>query len=295
MEEIVKKIVEQVFNVSPVSINEIVDKGKNNSVFKIELDDNSVILRMRNSKEELETYKKEKWCAKGAKNLGILTPEILEVGVYENYAFSFQEFIDGTHGTDAEDQKEKIWFTLGQYAKSFNQIPAEEIGLDYQSKIEGLFDNNFFVVEGIFSPELSTKIKNRLIETIKWKFSPKLSHGNLSDNNVLIDKQNNIWLIDWETATGNRSPHADLAEIYTWNTGKEYISAFCEGYELSPTDIDLMMRDIQTLILLRIVDVIKRRFPKDGNWRDDKYTVETARNLGEMDNFENDILFTKNL
>jgi len=54
------------------------------------------------------------------------------------------------------------------------------------------------------------------------------------------------------------SSQADLAEIYTWNNGKDNIAKFCEGYGLSSADVQTMMRDIQTLVLLRLVEVIQR-------------------------------------
>ena len=115
----------------------------------------------------------------------------------------------------------------------------------------------------------------------KWEFSPKLCHGNLHPNNVIVDSQGVIHLIDWETATGNKNPQSELAEIYTWKTGKENVALFLEGYGLNQANIEIIMRDIQTLVLLRLTDVIRRKIIKNttDSWKQDTYIQETATQL----------------
>ena len=54
--------------------------------------------------------------------------------------------------------------------------------------------------------QLSKKIEGRLLETVAWEFSPTLSHGNLHPSNVIVDSLRKINIIDWETATGNKTP-----------------------------------------------------------------------------------------
>ena len=171
MHEIVKKIVEQEFNTQATSAEEIVGKGKNNLVFKIATEKGIYILRLRNSQKELETYRKEKWCAEVAKNAGIPTPEILSVGVCGEYVFSIQEYVEGIQGMDAKESVSEIWNTLGQYAKIFNQIPAPDLTFNYVAFLQVLFAEDFFTSRNIFSQEVSSKIQNRLEETTEWKFA----------------------------------------------------------------------------------------------------------------------------
>ena len=294
MEEIVRKIVEQEFNTPTILIEEIVGKGKNNLVFKIVTEENTYILRLKHSQKELQTYQKEKWCSELAEKAGIPTPKILKVGMYGEYSFSFQEYIDGVDGNDAED-KTKIWYTLGQYAKIINSIPAEDLTLDYKLFIQELFEGDFFVAKSIFSQEVSSRIKERLGETTGWKFSPKLCHRNLNPSNVVLSTEGIIHLIDWENATGNCAPLSELGEIYTWNTGKENISQFLVGYGLKEKEVIGMMRDIQTLILLRLLEVIKRKVVKSDEWKVDTYIQETTKMITEIQNLQADIIFTKNL
>lgn len=295
MEEVVKKVVEQTFNAPPVLIEEIIGKGKNNLVFKVVVNDSPLILRMSNREGTLELYKKEKWCAQVVKNGGISTPQILEVGILDEYAFSFQEFVPGIQGNDAMEELGNTWFTLGQYANVINKISALNLQLDYKKFVQSLFMNDYFVTRNVFSKELSRKIENRLEETYDWNFSPMLCHGNLSPGNTIIDSTGTVHIIDWETATGSRTPYSELAEIYTWNTGKENIGHFLKGYGLREDEVKGMMRDIQTLILLRLVHVIVRKMPKNNDWKQDDKTLATVTNLENMKDFQQDILFTKNL
>jgi len=215
MNALVGEIVERVFGTNPSEIEEIKGKGKNNLTFKLVIDGNPVILRMSNREGTLELYQKEKWSAEVARNNGVSTPKIVDVGVAYDYAFSFQEFIDGVQGTEIPDELDKIWFNLGKSAKLINIIPAPNLRVDYEKAVQDLFEDNYFVKNGIFSEGLSLKIRNRLKETLKWEFTPTLCHGDIHPSNVIVDSKDVVHIVDWETATGNRTPHSELAEIYT--------------------------------------------------------------------------------
>ena len=288
-------MVKKVFGSSYKNLEPVVGKGKNNQVFKIEIDDALYILRLFNSEKQLDLYEKEKLCAQIAREAGVKTPEIIHTGFVEGWSYSFQEYIEGTHGTEA-DEKE-VWFKLGQVAKIIHQIPASEIILDYNQKINDLFDGDFFVEKNIFPSKLSEAVKARLKETTVWKFSPVLCHGNLHPSNVILNREGELWLFDWETASGNLAPQADLAEIYTWNNGKDNIAKFCEGYGLSGDDVQTMMRDIQTLVLLRLIEVVQRMVMRSGGTidPDNEYIKGTVKRLEEINDYQVDILFTKNL
>src|SRR4051812_309416 len=100
MDDLVKKAAEEIFGTTPSSIERIEGKGKNNLVYKVLVANEYIILRMNNFEGALELYQKEKWCAEVAKEAGIPTPKILEVGTIDDYTFSFQEFIEGTAGME---------------------------------------------------------------------------------------------------------------------------------------------------------------------------------------------------
>ncbi|MBP6881286.1 MAG: aminoglycoside phosphotransferase family protein [Candidatus Pacebacteria bacterium] len=295
MKEIIVRITESALGHGYTNLESIVGRGKNNQVFKVEIEGVLYILRLHNSVQQLVLYEKEKWCAEIARKSGVKTPEITHVGLVDDWSYSIQEYIEGTCGTEAA--KEEVWFKLGQVAKILHQIPASEISLNYNQKIEDLFRDDFFVEKNIFSPELSQAIIERLTGVTSREFTPFLCHGNLHPSNVILDNEGQLWLFDWETASGNLAPQADLAEIYTWNNGKDSIEKFREGYGLSKADLQIMMRDIQTLVLLRLIDVMRRMVVRNGGFVDlkNRYIKETIQRLRDVKDFQATILFTKNL
>lgn len=294
-EKIVESVVRSVFSVSPDSVTPILDKGRNNSVFKIVINNENKILRLQNSAEQLSLYEKEKWCAEAASETGVLTPKILEVGFHNGWSYSFQEYVESISSESADI--EKIWKTLGEYAEKIHQIDAIQIQIDYKKDLdnyEKLFSAH---VDTIFPSDLCSKINKRLREAEKWDFAPKLCHGNLHPSNVVTDVSGQVWLIDWETATGNYAPYADLAEIFTWNNGKQNIDLFRQGYGFSDSDLISMMRDIQTLVLFRLLQVIQRKVNRSSSdeWRQDKFVTEMILLFSLIEDFDQDVLFTKNM
>lgn len=288
-------IIQKIFDSPPSIIEEIKDKGKHNIVIKAQVNNNWYILRLQKNKQELESYKKEKWSSDEARKLGVPTPKILEIGVRGRYAFSLQEFIEGLQGTEIPHESKKIWFSLGQYAKTFNSIPAPDLEVVYKNIIRDLFSDDLYISKNIFSKKVSSQIQTRLEETLAWKFPPRLCHGNLHPSNIIFRPNEEVYLIDWGEATGNRTPFSELAEIYTWKNGKENISFFLEGYGLDKKEIKTMMRDIQTLVLLRLTSVIKRKIEKDNDWRQDESIQKISATLNNINDYQEDILFTRNL
>jgi aminoglycoside phosphotransferase (APT) family kinase protein len=295
MKEALAQITESAFGSSYTNAVPIVGKGKSNQVFKVEIDNRSFIFRLSKGKEQLDLYKKEKLCAEKAQESGVKTPSITHIGCVEEWTYSIQEFIEGTLGTEANEKE--VWFKLGQVAKQVHQIPANEIAINYRQKLHDLFSEDHFLEHDVITEETQKAIVNRLQETINWEFSPKLCHGNFWPNNVILAKEGSVWLIDWGTATGNWAPVADLADIYTWKTGKNNIATFCDGYGLSNTEVQTMMRDIQTLVLLRLLGIMRNWIVGDGgtNGRSSKHIEEVASRLRSIDSYDEDILFTRNL
>lgn len=295
MKELLHKITKTLFDTAPLEVEAIVGKGRNNQVFKVRINDIIYIFRLHGEVERLQFYKKEKWCAEIVSQSGILTPKITHVGVLDGYAYSVQEYIKGTVGTEA-DQK-YVWFQLGQIARIFHRIPAPKIAINYQEKLQRIFTDDLLTTKAIHPRELTKHIQTRLEESLTWQFTPTLAHGNLHPSNVIVDNNDKVWIVDWETASGNRAPLADLAEIYTWNNGKENIAEFCRGYNLSEDGVSNIMRDIQTLVLLRLMEVLHKKVARTraGKWKDDPYITEMKKLLPSIGDFSMDIIFTKNL
>src|SRR3989338_2486944 len=111
MEQMPTVITEEEFGQSPLSVEEILGKGQVNLVYKISLKDRAYILRMKKGRDVLEIYEKEKWCMEQVRQIGVPTPEPLMVGLKDDMAYFFQEYIPGVSGKDAPEAYDRIWHT----------------------------------------------------------------------------------------------------------------------------------------------------------------------------------------
>jgi len=292
---LVEKLILKAFAQMPVAVSEIRDQGKANIVFRVELKDASYVLRLKAGEEGLDVYQREQWCAEAAREAGVPTPKIITVGTHEAYAYSFQEYVAGTWGKRAEADTSRIWRTLGQYASKINTIPASSLAVNYAEVLDSLFADDLWVERKLLTHQVIASIKERLTETASWDFLPMLCHGNLHPSNVVIDQSGAIQLIDWGSATGNRVPHGELSDLYTWNTGKENIGLFLEGYGMTMVEVGESLRDIQTLVLLRLVSVLRNKVIQSASGQQDEFVRSTSNLLGNMSDFQKDLLFTKNI
>ena len=295
MKEVVDQITKKVFGVLPSSIEEIRGKGVVNLVCKVTVNCVDYILRMQKGGKALKTYQREKWCMDEVSKINIPTPKCIAIGEEVGHSFSFQEFIEGVDGRDLPKEAGRIWLTLGQYAKKFNAIPAPDCKFDLDYVDDKLFGDNFFQSAGVFSSEKLLSIKKRVNEVRSWQYAPTLCHGNLHLSNVVVHPSGAIYLVDWGTSCGHRAPHGELTDLFTWNTGKENIAIFLKGYEYGESELAGAMRDIQTLVLIRLL--VSLRWKMEGHSRKDEteFVRSTSKAVNEIADFDSKILFSKNI
>ena len=295
MDQALPVIVEKEFGQSPVSVEEILGRGQVNLVYKVTLKDGSYVLRMKKGVGVFGIYEKEKWCMEQVRQIGVPTPEPFMVGVKEDAAYFFQEYIPGVNGKDAPEAYDRIWHTLGVYARKVNTIPAQQYQRDFDELDKKLFQSNFFVLNNILSNDKVQMLRARLRQTRSWNNAHMLCHANLNPTNTVVHPSGAIYLIDWGTASGNRAPHEELADLFAWNTGKENIDIFLKGYGLSKMELDGMMHDIQTLVLGRMLNVMHYRVTNGSSGRDPNFVSTLLEQLNNITDFDAKILFSKNV
>jgi aminoglycoside phosphotransferase (APT) family kinase protein len=295
LQEIVRIITQKSFQQEPKQIEQILEKGIVNLVFKVTLDTATYILRMQKGESALKAYQKEKWCMERVSEIGVPSPRCVALGIENGYSFSFQTYIEGVCGKELPDEINRIWFTLGQYAKKFHSITASDYAVNLQWLNSYLFDEGFFEEKHLFTTDKLLQIKSRINEMKAWNDTPMLNHGNLNPSNTVVDPSGLIHLIDWGTAGGGRAPHGDLAELYTWNTGKENIQTFLKGCGMDEAKVLEMMHDIQTLILVRLLTTLRWKIKRTENWSNNEFIVSTTSALNEIEDYTADIIFHKNL
>ncbi|MBP9711553.1 MAG: aminoglycoside phosphotransferase family protein [Candidatus Pacebacteria bacterium] len=297
MNESVTQICKNVFHKTPVDIFPIVDKGHANLVFKVTFEDLIYILRLSKN-TNLKTYVKEKWCMEKAAAVGVPTAQCVALGVYESYAYSFQTYLEGIDGSELKEEHSRIWFTLGKYANIINQIQVKGYGSDLKFpeqndfgndwigtmdwSLNYLFDDDFFQKENILSSSQIERLKTRLTELKSWNFNPVLCHSNLAPKNTIVHPDGTIYVIDWGTAMAHRAPHLELSDVFTWEWKKEYEEAFMQGYGITSEEYTAIAHDVETLVMLRLVDSIKWAFDNKEDWQNVDFVVHSIEKISRI-------------
>jgi fructosamine-3-kinase len=269
---VVHKISQKEFGAGASLIEQILGKGKVNQVFKVVINDTQYIFRF-NKKEYLNFYQKEWYCINLAQEAGIPTSEVYFVGIEGEFAYMILDYIEGNNGLDvSEDEHAEIYKTLGIYTKKLEAIKVSGFGRnvitekdgfyeDWQTFLnesrEKIFDDGILIKKEILSKEQTQQIQNRLKEMENWNFEPKLCHGNMHVSNAIISPEGKVYLIDWGNGAGHKSPHVDLADLIAWKDRK-YINSFLEGLDMSEEEFTTIEHDVNTLLIMQLLDVIKR-------------------------------------
>lgn len=295
------KIVAGEFAEKVLKIAPLAGKGDVNKVFLVETETAKLIFRT-NDAASLDEYEKEKWAAQRAREKQIPTPQILSTGVFDNQAYSIQEYIEGAEGRNfSAAENEFIWKKLGEYARRIHQIEVGGFGLSFRDmtatggshalwlkyleyNIESLNERDELLKLGIIS-EAQSKIARRIFENLRERrFRFGLNHGDLSLKNAIVGARGTIHLIDWGSAEASFVPHHELIELLKMNLlenspDRLQLRAFLEGYGISAAEFKEMTPDLEALSLLRAFD--KLRWALDRRIENLDEYVSTARITAE--------------
>ena len=68
--------------------------------------------------------------------------------------------------------------------------------------------------------------------------------------------------MDWETARAHLTPHLEVASTLLW-ARDDQAASFLEGYGFGKRDHDRFQRDIDTLMLLTVLSILRWLWEKD--------------------------------
>lgn len=269
------------FNALPINI-EVLDKAATNKVFKVELPELIVVVRL-SPESNTDQFKKEKWELEQASQRQIISPKVLAVGMQNETPYMVMEYINGTHGSDSEDTN-RIWRKLGNYAKIIHQIPIEGFGenmvtsgkfssnrnsfAEYvQYNLDCLNAEDRLLQMGILTQAQSEKLRELFENLKKGLFEFGLNHGDLALRNTIISKSGLISLFDWGSSEVHIIPHFDIVEVlqtsFKFDSKHQDFIAFLAGYGLSRDQFLEIKPTIDTLFILRAID--KLRWALDKN------------------------------
>ncbi|GAE29545.1 phosphotransferase [Alkalihalobacillus hemicellulosilyticus] len=261
---------------------QIIGKGITNQVCVVETRSHKVVVRM-NVKDTYPDFSKEKWCIEQAAVVGIPGPEVLSIGIVDETAYMIQTFISGDNGLDSTVPRFDIWRQLGEYARLIHSIQVKGYGEnlidpvngEFQSpshegsdgswqgyvqyNINSLTESDRLIELGVMTQMESQRVRN-LFENLKKKsFRFGLNHGDLSLKNTIVNKANQVILLDWN-AEVSVVPHATIAQLMHYqileleeSANAEEFKAFMDGYRISEKDLS----DIKHFLLLRAFDNLR--------------------------------------
>ncbi len=274
---LIEKIILRTIKQEVIKIKPILGKGDVNKIFIIELENKKILLRMNSKEEGLMEFRKEQWCINKAKEKGVLGPNILHIGKYNDSSYMIYDFIEGKSGKEIKNKNE-VWSILGKYAHQINSIKVKGYGLRFSPKdnkfleswekytnynISSLNKEDKLLKLKVYNKQQLLIIKKYFLSLKKKKFNFGLAHNDLSLRNVVIDKTGKIFLIDWGCAEANIIPHSEFIEILGAGhidlkiPTKEEIRYFLEGYGISSKQFESLKKDISKFLLLVSFDKVR--------------------------------------
>jgi aminoglycoside phosphotransferase (APT) family kinase protein len=294
--QLASRVTSSLLNEPLVEVTPLVGKGRVNKVFIVEAVNHKVVIRMSDRGEALDEYTKEAWCIEHAAARGVLVPSVISVGRCEGNAYLIQSYIAGDEGRDSSAPKLGIWRELGKYAKLIHSIGVPGFGLRLSEitrgdarkswlryleyNIESLTENDPLIKLKVLTQLQSKLIKDVFANLRGREFTFGLNHGDISLKNTIVDMRDRVNLLDWGSAEAGIVPHHDLIQMLKMNMLEgdpdgEEIRAFLDGYGISPAELERMMPELESLLVLRAFD--KLRWAIDWNIEELDRFVSHAR------------------
>ena len=223
MKEIIQ-ICEDKINVSPKKIIPL-NGGDINQVFKVELNDQNLVIKLNKSKDLTQLFEKEKKGLELLSQSNFIIPKPHLYGTYKSCDYMFMDYI--------ETGRNLNWGDFGEKLAQLHQIKGKHFGLDHDNYIGSLMQVNeqcnewsdFYTNhrllaltakardQGVFERKhclFVEKLCQKLNELIP-ACDPSLIHGDLWSGNLLADKSGQPVLIDPAVYYGH--PEMDWAML----------------------------------------------------------------------------------
>lgn len=224
--------------------------GLTNFVFSFTNDDGEFVIRISPDPVRINSFIKEQWAERAARDAGVPTPRILEVG-FELIQFPYMiaSAVDGQEATHHPKRLE-ILREMGRYAALINTIRTKGFGQTFDWSENRLSFNatfkEYLYAEFRFEEKLESLRRHKVItekrsraltrifaQAAKSGPRPVLNHGDIRLKNVIVSDEGKIKaIIDWEGCTSNVAPAWELS-LALHDLGVDGKQLFLEGYGLS--------------------------------------------------------------
>jgi aminoglycoside phosphotransferase (APT) family kinase protein len=249
--------------------------GLSNFVFQADHPDGEFIVRLAANPSKINAFIKEQWAISRVRELGVPTPEVLEVG---NDVGPLPYMIARRAvGQEAIHHPERlaILAEMGRYTALINSVPTTGFGKTFDWSSNQLSRNanwGAFLRDELHMEErLRTLVRHKMLNAAQARTlrslltaigrkrrSPTLNHGDMRLKNVIVDDAGNISaIIDWEECCSQIAPYWDVS-LALHDLSIDAKQAFLEGYGLKQKEIIAMAPSVRAINIINYAPVIER-------------------------------------
>jgi aminoglycoside phosphotransferase (APT) family kinase protein len=228
--------------------------GLSNHVFAVNHVEGQFVVRLSSESSKIATFRKEQWATQKAREAGVPTSEVLEVGneiVPAPYMISRR--VSGEEATHHPNRM-KILKEMGRYAAMINSIKTNGFGefFDWSPKKEAGRKTweEYLKHEWLLEKKLETLARQNMLDRARLKRLRKimdqamktsvkstLNHGDMRLKNVIVDEDGEITaIVDWEECLSTVAPEWELS-IALHDLSIDEKQQFINGYRLDSEQI----------------------------------------------------------
>ena len=225
--------------------------GLTNLVFQVRAGDRGFIVRMHGDAGKIEDYLKERWAMSRARQAGVPTPRVLEVGrAPAGWPYMVLEEVAGIEAT-RHPERVPIVAEMGRYAARLHRVRTHGYGREFdasnrrlarQSSWRDYLHSELAVEQAIdtlrrhrmLNADQLVALREAVEEMSRWTRRPALQHGDLRLKNLIVEADSGriVALLDWENCLSGPPPYWDLS-IALHDLGMDQKEALLDGYGLS--------------------------------------------------------------
>lgn len=266
--------------------------GRTNYVFAVNHVEGQFVIRISPDAARIEAFRKESWATQKAREAGVPSSEVLEVGSdVDAEPYMITRRVTGTEATH-HPQRDRILHEMGHYARVINSIRTHNFGANFEWTSNGqkhrtwsdYLDNEWQFERRLqlfkqhkVLPDREVKQLCRIVEDSKaLPIEPSLNHGDLRLKNVIVDDDGEIAaIVDWEECLSTIAPQWDLSiSLHDLSIDEKHI--FIDGYGISNEQMAEMAPLIKAFNIINYSNAIERAVEV----RDHKTLAEFKLRLG---------------
>lgn len=249
--------------------------GITNAVFRVDHPEGEFVVRLSPEPAKIKEYLKEQWAIARAREAGVPTPEVLEVGAeVAPFPYMVMRKVEGREATH-HPERMAILREMGRLTAlihtvrtsgfghtfdwSGNRLSRKETWGDYLRR-ELRLDERVALLDrlGMLTrPQLRT-LRATLRGMAGLEEGPSLNHGDMRLKNVMVAEDGAVTaVIDWEFCTSNIAPYWDLS-LALHDLSIDAKQAFLGGYGLREAEIVEMAPVLKALNILNYAPFVER-------------------------------------